>query len=390
MEKEKGAGGMHSFRVEGQQPYVVGEIERIRTPRLLVFRDRVERNLERMKRILEEAAPGSGYGHLCAHVKTHKSSMILQRMIEAGILSHKTTVNEAELAARSGAEEVFVAYPLLDHDAERLSEAVVQFPETRFFVQIGSMEHAHILRRVCEAKGIVWRYYIDLDVGMHRTGAAPEEAYRLYAGMLEWDGFEFVGLHGYDGHNHHREEAERRKEAERSMGVLLNAVRTFQRKGVAVERVMAAGSVSFLEDLRLLHGRLGNNTRLYVSPGNWVYWDSEYDRLLPGAFEIAAVVLAQVIESGRGRITLNCGHKRWGADRGPVDQFSHPALRVVSFSEEHTVLAHPPEVDFHIGDYVLIVPRHACSTVNLYEHFAMIGEEGRMETMDAAVDGRNR
>ena len=381
---------MHSFIIDKQQPYQLRDIETIRTPRLLVFGDRVERNLVRMKSILERSAPNTGYTHICAHAKTHKSALILSRMMEAGIDSIKTTLNEAEMAARCGAGEVFVAYPLLEQDTIWIADLMIRFPETRFFVQIGSMEHALILKEAVKEGNVAWKYFIDVDVGMHRTGIVPKAAYRLYTDILEWDGFEFVGLHGYDGHNHHSDMADRKREAKRSMEILLDVVKTFQRKGVAVERVMAAGSITFQDDLRILYEQLGNNTRLQVSPGNWIYWDSEYDKLLPGSFEIAAVILAQVIEVWESRITLNLGHKRWGADRGPVEVFSHLDLEVVSFNEEHTVLSHSGETHFQIGDYVLIVPRHACSTVNLYEDFTLVGNEGKIEMMDVPVDARNR
>jgi len=306
---------MHSFSMDGQEPYIVRDIESIRSPRLLVFEGRVRRNMERMKSTLEEIAPGSGYRHLCPHLKTHKSSHILRMMMQAGMSSFKTTLNETEMVARCGVGEVFVAYPLLERDALWLADVMDAFPGTRFFVQVGSLEHARILKTVAEKRNLCWHFFIDVDVGMHRTGIVPEKAYALYVGLLEWEGLEFAGLHGYDGHNHHSDESRRRKKAEESMSLPLDVVRTFQRKGVAVERVVAAGSITFQEDLRILFDRLGNNTLLQVSPGNWIYWDSEYDRLVPGAFEIAAVVLAQVIDVGEGTITLNAGHKRWGADR---------------------------------------------------------------------------
>jgi D-serine deaminase-like pyridoxal phosphate-dependent protein len=90
------------------------------------------------------------------------------------------------------------------------------------------------------------------------------------------------------------------------------------------------------------------------------------------------------------RITLNLGHKRWAAERGPVQLFSRAQLKVVSYSEEHTVLEHPAEEKFEVGDYVLIAPRHVCPTVNLYEDFTLMGTHGQIEIASSPVDGRNR
>jgi len=175
------------------------------------------------------------------------------------------------------------------------------------------------------------------------------------------------------------------------METLLKVVAGFREKKIEVPRIMTAGSLTFDLDLAYLYPRIGQETFLQVSPGTWIYWDSEYNRLMPGGFEFAALILAQVIDtSTNNRITLNLGHKRWGADRGPVDLFSRSDLKVVSFNEEHTVLQVETDKSFKIGDYLLIVPKHVCSTVNLFEFFSVIGEDGTVERSEEPVDGRNR
>ena len=382
---------MHTFRVEGQKPYVIKNIEEIPTPRLLVFKDRVKRNLEKMKSYLQEIVPDSRFHHLCPHVKTHKSSFIVRMLMDEGINSFKTTMNEIDCAAKCGAQAIFIAYPLLKHDGYRLADFMMQYPKTEFFIQIGSTVHADILRSIAKDREIRWRYFIDIDVGMHRTGIHPKKAFELYSLVSHWPEFEFVGLHGYDGHIHNARFEDRLSEARKTMTSLLKVIQTFRDNRVSIPRVVVAGSITFRLDLEILYDKIEGDTHLLVSPGNWIYWDSGNDELIPGEFEIAAVVLAQVIEVGEGnRITLNLGHKRWGADRGPVDLFSEPGLEVVSFNEEHTMFKFTGDHSFHIGDYVLIVPKHACSTVNLYEHFTVIGEDGEIEILESPVDGRNR
>ena len=41
--------------------YALAEVGRLSTPRLLVYRERVEENVARMRGYLEAAAPGSGF-----------------------------------------------------------------------------------------------------------------------------------------------------------------------------------------------------------------------------------------------------------------------------------------------------------------------------------------
>ena len=162
-------------------------------------------------------------------------------------------------------------------------------------------------------------------------------------------------------------------------------------RGLKVPRLMVAGSPAYRFDLEILLREIPSETLVQVSPGTWIFWDSNYEVLSPGEFEIAAVILAQVMDVGAlPRITLNLGHKRWAAEQGAVQLFSRPELKVVSFSEEHTVVEHPAGAKFAVGDYILIAPRHVCPTVNLYEAFTLIGAEGKIVIAAAPVDGRNR
>ena len=382
---------MPTFLLHGQAPYQIRQPDRIPTPRLIIFKDRVADNLRRMRSYLEEIAPASGFQHLCPHIKTNKSSLVTRMLVNAGIRSLKTTMREVDIAIAAGAAEIFIAYPLLAHDAERLAVLIRQNPQIEFLVQIGSLAHAEILRRIGAATNVAWQYLIDLDVGMHRTGVAPAAALHLYQELSGWHDFQFLGLHGYNGHIHHPSASERLQHTQRAMGLLLEVTSAFQQIGVNVARVIVAGSQTFRFDLNILLEALPPPTHVQVSPGTWVYWDSGYDALAPGEFDIAALILTQVIEVGdENRITLNLGHKRWAADQGPVNLFSCAGMEVVKFSEEHTVIAHPASMRFSVGDYVLIAPKHVCPTVNLYEEFTLINAEGEIENTAVPVDGRNR
>jgi len=382
---------MTKFEIAGQQPYLIQDIQHIVTPRLLVFRDRVERNLARMQSDLESIAPNSGFRHLCVHTKTNKSSLITKLMLDIGINSFKCCLNEMDMVAQTGATDIFIAYPLLLKNAFHIIQLMFQFPETHFHVQIGSMEHAQILHSITKNHNVLWRYFIDLDVGMHRTGIAPQEAFSLYSQIAEWDNFQFSGLHGYDGHIHDKDVQLRNEKAQLAMQLLCDVYTLFQKHNVFVPRIVVAGSPAFQQDFAILHDKINTDTLVQVSPGTFIYWDSCYENILPQKFEYAALILAQVIDKGSDhRITLNLGHKRWAADQGPVEVFSNTDLRKLSFSEEHTVLQHLADQKYKIGDYVLIVPRHICPTVNLYEEFTLIDEAGEIEQLSCPIEARNR
>jgi len=363
--------------------------EQIRTPRLVVFEKNVEENIRIMKAYLESVAPGTGFNHMCCHVKTNKSEYVTSMLKNAGIKFFKSTLNEIEMLCSIGVEEIFIAYPVLKQDILFIADKIKKYPDIKFFVQAGTMEHIKILNNAGKEYEIRWNSFIDVDVGMHRTGISPDRVMNIYRLISESEFVSFSGLHGYDGHNDYADKGKMASEVKKSMQYLINLLYDFEKNGVKVPRIVVGGSPSFLDDFSVLYPEVHDKTDIYVSPGTWVYWDSVYNSAYPGKFVFAALVLAQIIDISDGRITLNAGHKRWGADHGSVDIFSIQGAQVFSFSEEHIVLLVNNHSDYKIGDYVLIVPKHICPTVNLYESFIIIDEEGSIKG-EFPVDGRNR
>jgi len=172
--------------------------------------------------------------------------------------------------------------------------------------------------------------------------------------------------------------------------VIKNLKHQYEKNNVQKKKIMVAGSPGFQSDLEILYNTFKEKIEILVSPGTWIYWDSKYDTILPRKFEFAALVLAQVMDIGENQITLNLGHKRWAPDQGGIHLFSEQEVILKSFSEEHTVLSTKKSSHYKIGDYILIVPRHVCPTVNLYDNFTLIGNDGEIENLSLPVDARNR
>ena len=377
---------IHGF---SEQPYLIAEPDLIETPRLLVFRDRLDRNISRMQEHSKALDARFSLAMLCPHVKTHKSALITRLLMAAGIDYFKATPNEVEMLLSAGAKKIFVSYPLLADTADRLAREVKSHPETTFFVQAAHRKHLDVLLEAAERHHIKWNYFIDLDVGMHRTGIAPELAYPFYQSVSRSEPLQFAGLHGYDGHNHETDPIARQKIASAAMRSLINVLREFEKNRVNVPQVITGGTPGFLEDLKVLKD-VQMDSALKVSPGTWIYYDTKSHHIMPGAFEMAALILARVIDTPtRETATLNLGHKRWAIDQGPIEGFSVPEMKAQFWSEEHTVVSHR-DGRLDIGDYVLIAPQHVCSTVNLWEYFTLLGPNGAIEIARCPIEGRNR
>lgn len=364
------------------------------SPRLLVYRRQVEQNIALLKGYLEDVVPGSGMRHLCTHVKTHKSAWATELLLHNGVEKFKCTPHEIEMLVTAGAKDIFVAYPLLDEEAERVARYVARHPRVKFCAQISCYEHAEILATALRKNGVEIDYYLDLDVGTQRTGIAPEAAPALAAAIRnssELGSLRLRGLHAYDGHNHFPDPEARQECARQSMARVVGCLRALEKREFPVECLVVGGTPGFVPCLRelVVHHRV--DAKVEGSPGTWVYWDTNYDRLLPGMFEFAALILAQVMDRpGGNRVVLNLGYKRWAIDQGPVELFSRPGLEVVQTSEEHTVLRHPSGEDIDVGEKILIAPRHVCPTVNLWEKFSLVGDGGQVEAEAVPVTARNR
>lgn len=370
------------------KPYVLHHPQQIHTPRLLVFKDRVQYNLNFMEKLLAGAAQPLTLAALCPHVKTHKSILITAMMLERGIRFFKATPNEVAMLLQAGAKEIFIAYPLMVSDAEALAALMTAHPDVHFYVQLSKAEHAQVLQQAARNHRVSFSCFIDLDVGMARTGVTPQNALALYQIMQQMPELVLAGLHAYDGHIHQMQAAERQLQAGMAMDKLQMVLAQFNKAGVSIGRVVVAGTPGFIHDLAIF-SRQARAYQLYFSPGTWILFDAISAAKMPATFKSAALILCQIVDQvGDNLYTLNMGHKRWAVDQGPIDAFSVPGMTALRWSEEHTVVQAPAYC--RIGDYVLACPRHVCSTVNLWEYFSLIDDRGEVEINRCPIEGRNR
>ena len=88
--------------------YRIDDTACIISPALIVFREILERNLDRMVQIAGDAA------RLRPHCKTHKMRQVVEMQLARGITKHKcATFAEAEMLADAGVKDVFLAYSLV-------------------------------------------------------------------------------------------------------------------------------------------------------------------------------------------------------------------------------------------------------------------------------------
>src|SRR6187551_1747501 len=178
-----------------QSWFSIDNIDTIDSPALALYADRIEQNIQTLVNSIDDV------NRLRPHIKTHKSGEVSKMMLAAGIKKFKcATIAEAEMLATVGAADVLLSYQPVGPKANRLAELAKKFTTTKFSCLIDNLSSAQHVSSVFSSQSISIPVYIDLNVGMNRTGIAPEAALKLYEECKSLNGITIVGLHAYDGH----------------------------------------------------------------------------------------------------------------------------------------------------------------------------------------------
>ena len=339
-------------------PYYLENPEAIDSPALVVYPDLVEQNIRQAVSMVD---PGKGT-YLRPHVKTHKTREVVRIMRQQGIDRFKcSTIAEAEMLGMEGAEDVLLAHPPTSVKASRLATLRTTFTDTHFSCLVDHADTATHLSDVFADDPL--SVFIDLNVGMHRTGIAPDRAPELFERCQALPGIQPVGLHAYDGHIRAVDPKERQQEADASYALVCQVQEAIRNYYDGPLTIVIGGSPAFPMHAQREH--------VECSPGTFPFWDAGYGQAFPDIKFVPAVrLLTRVISLiDEQRLCLDAGHKAVAADADwPRVVFpDHPEAEAVSQSEEHLVVRVPDTTKVRIGDVWWGIPLHICPTVNLHE-----------------------
>ena len=340
----------------------------VATPALVFFLEKIRANIDRAIVLAGTA------DRLRPHVKTHKCPNIVRELMRRGISRFKCAVMpEAHMLAECGAPDVLLAYPLMKPEVMEFLELSRRFPATRFSTLIDHIAPARWLSEAAAGRAGTVDTYVDLDVGMGRTGVSGEAFRRLYAQAAQLEGLRLLGIHAYDGHVRERDPETRRRVAQGIYREVMAAKHALELAGQTVAGVVLGGTPAF--------PFYAEQPEVELSPGTFVLHDEGYRTAFPDLpFEQAALILGRVVSlPGPGTVTINVGSKAIATDHpGENGRFVNlPAVLPGKMSEEHWVLEVQPGFDAEIGQAVFIIPNHICPTVNLYAWAHVVDGSGR-------------
>lgn len=338
--------------------FTISNESAVYSPAMLLYPERVEENLRRM---IQRAG---GAHRLRPHVKTHKLPQIIALKLKAGISRFKTaTIAEAEMTAAAGGKDVLLAYQPVGPGVARFIALTQAFPDTRFAAVADNLATVNELNRAAVAAKLTLEIYLDLNVGMNRTGIVPgQEAAAIYRAIAKAPGLRAGGLHAYDGHLHDVNHTALIKATRRTFQNVLDLAARLRDEGHEVPKIIASGTPTF--------PLYAQQPEVEVGCGTTVLWDFGQAEISPDLdFLPAALLLTRVISKPTpNRLCLDLGHK------AVASEMPHPRVRLlgledaafVMHSEEHLVIETPRVAEFAVGHVFYAIPRHICPTMALH------------------------
>ena len=366
------------------EKYRVLDVNDVLTPALVVYPNVIAANIARTLRLLDQKAE-----RWRAHIKTSKLGFTLRMLLEHGVRNFKcATTLELLTACSLGAEDVLVAYPVMEANARRVRAIAEQFPAVRISVLAETPEQ--VMQWRDSRVGI----FLDINPGMNRTGIEQNNSTRVMQLLREIQSvqLEFRGLHYYDGQYGSMDDNERTSAAHTGYDRLLDLVREIQQNGFNVPEVVTAGTPTFPCSLTC-KGFQKSGFVHRVSPGTLVYNDATSLAQLPQEFgyEPAVLVLSRIVSRPADNIiTCDAGHKAVSADAGVPTcvVMGRSELMPLSPSEEHLPLQLNESRGPSLGEALYLLPRHVCPTVNNFD-LALAVRGGKIDSVEI-VTARGR
>jgi len=370
----------------------------ITTPEVLIDVDILDRNIARM------AAATQARGlRLRPHAKTHKVLEIAERQLAAGAVGLTVaTIGEAEVFAKAGVRDIFIAYPLWV-TAPQAARLRALAEANSITVGVDSAESASFMGRNLGAGAGRIAALVELDSGHHRSGVRPEDAAAVARAAAD-AGLDVAGVFTFPGHSYApgmplaaaRQEDEALRRGADELAAAGFTVRTISGGSTPTASLDPADSFDPADS----RDRATAATEL--RPGVYVFGDAqqfELGRCEPA--DIALTVASTVVSHHRtaagepGRFIIDAGSKVLGSDRpawasGYGRLLDHPDARITALSEHHATVEWPQGLALpDRGELLRVVPNHVCLTMNLVDEVSLLREGALAGRWAVAARGKN-
>ncbi|MEO1405331.1 MAG: alanine racemase [Pseudomonadota bacterium] len=355
------------------------------TPRLILDRDRLQANINRMAKHV-----GTLGGTLRPHVKTHKSIDVWNIVRSQGPVRGMTvsTLKEARYFFDHGEADIFYAVSLAPNKFDEAAALMGAGCDLK--VTIDSVELAKHLTQYADDRKLDFKIIIELDVDGHRSGVDPRSDTLLELAKHPQGKLKLLGVMTHAGESYGcRTEVELKQAAANERDLTVLAADRLRAAGFGCD-VVSIGSTPTITTIDDLTGITE------VRPGVYTFFDLVMRGIgVCQTEDIAVSVLASVIGHQRDRnwVITDAGWMAMSRDRGTssqavdygygqvcdIDGCPIDGHIVQQANQEHGVVAmadggEPRWADLPVGAMIRILPNHACATAAQYDRFAVLDD----------------
>ncbi len=364
---------------------VAGSRNRLTTPALVLDLDIFERNLATLLAHCVESGQ-----NLRPHAKTHKSSQLARRQIDAGAVGVCcATLHEAEQMVAGGATGVLITSPVVGLDKIQRLQQLNKIADNLMIV-VDNLDGLQAIEKSLLKNGDEMTVLVDIDVGMQRTGTSdPEQIVALAKHLSESESFSYGGVQAYSGRVQHIEDyAERRRVYGDQMTFLADILKVLEDAGFPPGIASGGGTGTHHIDQEL-----GLFTELQA--GSFIFMDVEYNAVDlangPGnPFETALFIQCSVVSNNADSfVTIDGGYKCFATDGPKPEIFSEnlPDSTYDRFGDEHgKINLGSGNYKPALGETITLITPHCDPTVNLHNYYHAVRGDTLVEILP--IDAR--
>ncbi len=337
------------------------KIKDIETPALVVDKKIFEQNNEEMRKLLSGTSLA-----LRPHYKSHKCSEIAQMQIKSGAIGMTCAkLSEALDLCDCGVENILIANQIVEK--QKIRKLADLAGKCYLIVCVDNEKNIDELDIAAEASEAVIHCYIEYEIGMNRCGVCEDaRVLELARYIAQKKNLTLDGIQAYAGHISHIEDNdERRRMTDENADKIKKLISLLNENGVEVKAVSGGSTGTSIIKAK-------ENLYTELQAGSYLFMDATYAKLgLP--FNNSLFVLTTVVSVRDNLAVVDSGVKTCGVDQGMPVPKEFKVSKIVD-SEEHFQL-HSPSKKLNVGDKILLIPAHCCSTVNLHDRIYVVDGE---------------
>jgi len=346
-------------------------LQELQTPAVLIRAEVMDSNLRRYQQECD-----AHHKQLWPMIKTHKSTDIAQMQQQTGATGFLCgTLDECEALCEKGVSRIMYAYPVAGKvSCDRAAKLAAKCD---FYVRIDNMEAARQLNQAAKDQQVKVQYTIILDCGLHRFGMPAEKILPFAQEMKSFEYLVFSGISTHCGHVYGEADAGRVPSyAQQEKDAVHKAVEDLTSAGFDIKMVTSGATPTFW-------GTVDDEYINIYHPGNYIFHDRiQMANGTAAEGDCALVVYATVISNPAENLLIcDAGAKCLGLDQGAHGNsaltghgsvIGHPELLVTGLSEEVGKISVTGTTDVKVGDRIMIIPNHSCSSANLTDYYLLV------------------